>query len=273
VINNFGGFYQTEFYLREARRWGATLELPEVNQSERLTSITQETIWMGWVHIKGLERKSIDLLQQARKEGPFRSFDDFCRRVPLGLEQLIILIRIGAFRFLHRSKKALLWLAHTYAQKQLASARDVFEESLPAKNFLFPKLTHSPVEDMYDELELLGFTLFDPFLMLTHRPTHGLVARELPAVIGQEVDMLGYLITVKSTRTQGGERMYFGYFLDEEGNYFDTVHFPASLRRSKFTGKGVYVLTGVVSETYGHPALTIRTMQRIPFLPDPRYPK
>jgi len=272
VINNFGGFYQTEFYLREARRWGATLELPEINQSEHLTSITEETIWMGWVHIKGLERKSIELLKQARQEGAFRSFDDFCRRVPLGLEQLIILIRIGAFRFLNQSKKALLWLAHTYAQKQAKATPDVFAGAVPARTFLFPKLTHSPIEDMYDELELLGFTLFDPFLMLTHRPTDGFVARELPAMSGRQVEILGYLITVKSTRTQRGERMYFGYFLDEEGNYFDTVHFPPSLRKFKFSGKGVYQLTGIVSETYGYPALTVQSMHRLPFISDPRYP-
>lgn len=271
VVNNFGGFYQTEFYLREARRWGATLELPEINQSEHLTSIAEETIWMGWVHIKGLERKSIELLKQARQEGPFRSFDDFCRRVPLGLEQLIILIRIGAFRFLNQSKKALLWLAHTYAQKQAKATPDVFAHTIPARTFLFPKLTHSPIEDMYDELELLGFTLFDPFLMLTHRPTDGFVARELPAMSGRPVEILGYLITVKSTRTQRGERMYFGYFLDEEGNYFDTVHFPSSLQKFKFSGKGVYLLTGIVSETYGHPALTVKSMQRLPFVQDPRY--
>jgi DNA polymerase III alpha subunit len=31
VINNFGGFYRTWVYVNEARRYGATIELPCVN--------------------------------------------------------------------------------------------------------------------------------------------------------------------------------------------------------------------------------------------------
>ena len=96
VINNFGGFYKTEFYFHEVKRYGGILVLPEVNTSEYSTSISGKTICMGFVHVKSLESQTITKILEARKEGVFFSFDNFCKRVSLGLEQLIILIRIAA---------------------------------------------------------------------------------------------------------------------------------------------------------------------------------
>src|SRR5262249_4433721 len=57
VINNFGGFYRTEFYFHEAQMNGATIEAPCVNQSDHLTTIYGERIVMGFVHLKSLETK------------------------------------------------------------------------------------------------------------------------------------------------------------------------------------------------------------------------
>ncbi|HEX8038985.1 MAG TPA: DNA polymerase III subunit alpha, partial [Chryseosolibacter sp.] len=55
VINNFGGFYKTEFYFHEARMNGGQIEAPCVNHSEYLTSIEGNRIYMGLVHLKSLE--------------------------------------------------------------------------------------------------------------------------------------------------------------------------------------------------------------------------
>ena len=86
VINNFGGFYKTEFYFHEVKRYGGILVLPEVNTSEYSTSISGKTIYMGFVHVKSLESQTITKILEARKEGVFFSFDNFCKRVSLGLE-------------------------------------------------------------------------------------------------------------------------------------------------------------------------------------------
>src|SRR3981189_3261747 len=57
VINNFGGFYKTEFYFHEARMNGATIEAPCLNHSEHLTSIEGDTIYVGFIHLKSLETR------------------------------------------------------------------------------------------------------------------------------------------------------------------------------------------------------------------------
>ena len=82
--------------------------------------------------------------------------------------------------------------------------------------------------------------------------------------------MLGYLITLKPTWTKKGERMAFGYFVDEHGEYFDTVHFPKSLTAFPFRGGGIYHLRGKVMEEFGHFALQVTWMNRLAFMVDPR---
>ena len=61
VINNFGGFYRTEYYVHEARMQGAKIEAPCVNNSTYLTNIYGDIIYIGLIHIADLERNIFDL--------------------------------------------------------------------------------------------------------------------------------------------------------------------------------------------------------------------
>jgi len=113
VINNFGGFYHTWVYFYEARRQGGVLHLPCVNRSFEKTSITGTDIFTGFVHVARLENKLMQQLMDERgQNGPFTDLEDFIQRINPGMEQLILLIRIGAFRFTGKSKSQLLWEAH-----------------------------------------------------------------------------------------------------------------------------------------------------------------
>ncbi len=138
VINNFGGFYKTEFYFHEARMWGAQIEAPCVNYADYLTNIYGETIYIGFIHLKDLEQKIAQRIEPEReKNGPYKDLDNFIRRIPIGLEQIRILIKIGAFRFTGKSKKELLWTAQLYfgqGQKNQVRHRPVRRSSrrLPA---------------------------------------------------------------------------------------------------------------------------------------------
>lgn len=270
VINNFGGFYKTEFYVHEARRAGAIIEAPDINTSENFTSIIGNTIYLGWVHVKSLEKKVVEWLLIQREMEVFRSFDDFCRRVPAGLEQLIILIRIGAFRNLGYHKKELLWEAHAKqnTKKVFALSNDLFQ--LPVIHYDFPELSQSMIEDAFDELELLGFTLQNPFSLLQRTVKTNINANNLSNYIGQNIEIMGYLVTLKPTRTKKSERMYFGYFLDFNGEFFDTVHFPKSCQLYPFSGWGIYHMKGKVMEEYSHCSLQVTWMEKLPFLTDPR---
>jgi len=272
VMNNFGGFYQTWVYVNEAKRCGAKIELPCVNHSEMLNTIEGETIYLGFVLLNGLEEKTGNMIvEERRRSGIFGSLDDFICRVPLRKEQITLLIRIGALRFTGKSKARLLW----EVQLLLTNKRSVHIHSQlftqQRKPFSLPAFEEKPLEAVYDEIELLGFPVTLTFFELLQTRWRGSVsAGNLTRYVGDTVKMLGLLVTIKYVRTSKAEVMHFGCFLDEYGEFFDTVHFPNSLREYPFKGKGVYLLMGKVTSEFGHPAVEIVKMAKMPLQSNPK---
>lgn len=367
VANNFGGFYHTEFYLHEAKRAGAMVEAPCVNRSDELCALYAAGPWplaagpqsepaasgqrqgarifLGLRNIKALEAATAErLLAERQRNGPFADLPDLLKRVPIAAEQARILIRVGALRFTGKSKPELLWdltLLHPGAKHD--PAPDLFVTKPPPTRL--PTLEHFDLSDAYDELELLGFPLCDPFLLVEMQCPHAgqprdsayaqgppatvpahmtardsataqgppatvgtvrdgdragalstvhegpsegtvhsarepraqalsvpnILARDMPRHIGQRVAMLGYVVHVKPTRTGTGERMSFGCFIDRAGDFWDSTQFPSVEAKYPFRGRGVYRLTGIVEEEFGHCALNVQHMEKLPWRQDPRY--
>ncbi|MBL8010846.1 MAG: DNA polymerase III subunit alpha, partial [Flavobacteriales bacterium] len=189
VANNFGGFYRTEFYLHEAKRAGAAIEAPCINTSEELCSLVngewptangdwrqspfanshsraKTRIFLGLGNIKSLENGTVQLiLHERRRNGPFTDLQDLLKRVPLAVEQARILIRAGALRFTGKSKPQLLWdLTLLHRPASVTADGDLFTTRVEEPRL--PDLEHYPLADAYDELELLGFPLCDPFTLV-----------------------------------------------------------------------------------------------------------
>ncbi|MCZ8020731.1 MAG: DNA polymerase III subunit alpha [Cyclobacteriaceae bacterium] len=268
VINNFGGFYSTEFYVHEARMSGAAIQAPCVNKSVYLTDIEGTNIYLGFIHLKGLESKLAKSIEQDRNAyGPFTGMGDFLRRLQPSLEQARILIRIGAFRFTQKTKQQLLWEAMLYfseTKNKMPVHGELFV--LPEGNSQLPTLEYNPIEDAFDEIELLGFPLCDPFTLLKTTYRGDTVANELTQKLGQEVAMVGYLVTTKDTRTKNKDLMHFGTFYDCQGLVFDTVHFPDTARQHPFRGRGFYGIRGKVVEDFGVPIVEVHSMKKLPLI-------
>lgn len=275
VINNFGGFYSTEYYVHEARMCGANIQAPCVNHSINLTTIYGDTIYLGFIHIQSLERAvSHRIVEERMRNGPYLSLEDFVGRVDLGREQLDILIRIGAFRWTGRTKCELMW--HKYAVhnphvRQVISQPALFGNSQHV-DYTLPSLEESPFDQAYDEIELLGFPLCSPFELLEERPAQPIVfTKDLNSLVGRRVSMLGYYVTRKPVTTSNGKLMSFGTWLDEKGKYFDTTHFPPSLERYPFQGKGMYLIHGKVTDDFDFASLEADAMEKLPYRKDARY--
>lgn len=281
VINNFGGFYRTEFYVHAARKSGAIIQAPCINESEILTRIQDKTLWLGLGLIDGLEQQCVHRLLSARREaGPFVSLSDFKQRVEPGLEQLKLLIHIGACRAWNRSRKALLWEAHALygSKKAVAQTEKLFLE--PTKEYQLPTLEDSWLEIAHDERNLLGFSLTNPFHLIQGAPyPHDPAMPHLSKVRGRHFQRLlhknavieGYLVTVKPTKTVGGKEMNFGTWLDADGQYFDSIHFPPSVKAHPFNGRGVYRIWGKITEDYGVFNIEVMRMTKLPYQTDPRF--
>ena len=67
--------------------------------------------------------------------------------------------------------------------------------------------------------------------------------------------------------------MYFGTFIDTEGAWIDTVHFPPSARAYPFIGPGCYELKGKVVEEYDFISIEVNAMKRLSVIDRERMPE
>lgn len=267
VINNMGGFYSTEFYVHEARRNGGDIQAPCINNSEVQTSICGKIIYIGFQHVKSLENKLADALVTEREvNGPYKDLYDLIKRIPVSLEQLKILIRIGALRFTQKNKKELLLEAClTFSKSKVkVQGAELFETEREALKL--PKLSNFSFEDAFDQIELLEFPLCFPFDLLPKEYKGDITASEMMSNIGKRVSMLGYFVCAKSHYTRNNEVMNFNHFLDTNGATFDTTHFPQSLKRYPMKGKGFYLLKGKIVNEFGHPSMEVESMVKLPMV-------
>ena len=65
--------------------------------------------------------------------------------------------------------------------------------------------------------------------------------------------------------------MYFGTFLDRDGDFIDTVHFPPAAIKYPFRGKGIYAIIGKVLEEFDCINIEVSSMHRLAIIEDPRY--
>jgi len=272
VINNFGGFYGTEQYIHEARMCGAGIEAPCVNHSTYLTNIYGTTIYIGLIHLSSLERKiALAIVEERLAHGGYRSLKDFVNRVDISKEQLEILIRIGAFRFTGMNKYELMWeknVVHSHLTKHMHCTA-LFEAE--PEDYSLPMLSETEHEQAFDEIELLGFPLCNPFDLLVTKFRGDIMAVQMKDHIGKKVRMVGCYVCHKRVRTVKGDAMSFGTMTDVEGRFFDTVHFPISLAKYPLKGKGCYLLLGKVVEDFGFPSLEVEKMEKLPWVKDGRY--
>lgn len=272
TINNFGGFYNTEFYVHEARMKGATIHAPCVNKSEGLTHIEGVDIYLGFCLLRSLEERVVHrIVLERKKHGWYKSLDDFMDRVPISVEQITILIKIDAFRFTGRNKRELLWEMHMAINKATFEEHVILLFKTDRLHHKLPDLASSNPENAFDEIEHLGFPLCNVFHLLANKTANGLQAKDLPRYINKDVTITGYLVTTKNTRTSRGDTMHFGTFIDYNGDFIDTVHFPQVAYKYPFRGRSVYRIFGKVIEEFDCINIEVKTMERLPMIEDPRY--
>ena len=208
--------------------------------------------------------------EERRKNGLYQSLEDFIKRTGIGLEQAITLIRVGALRFTGKSKKELLWAIHLLLGAKAKPNKNAELFCLEAKNYSLPVLVNTQLENAYHELELLGFPLSMSMFDLLQTDYRGEVgANDLINHVGQVVRMVGQYVCEKTIHTKNNKRMWFGNFLDVEGNTFDTVHFPNNTPVYPFRGAGCYLILGKVVAEFGFASLEVLKFAKLPILTNP----
>lgn len=264
TLNNGGGFYRKELYIHEARMHGASIALPCINNSEVISVIRDSTIYLGLGMIAELTEHSIQaILQERISNGNFENINDFLQRVSVSIEQMRILIKAGTFNFTGRNKTELLWEIHSIINpnSKKTSKNELFHLQTP--HWELPAFSHSKIDEAFDEIALFGFSLCSPFELLKEALPSQFTVQQMAQSINKTISIVGYLVNIKSTRTSKGDRMYFGTFVDLEGHWIDTVHFPPSAKQYPFTGSGSYLITGKVVNEYDFMSIEVSELKRL----------
>lgn len=63
--------------------------------------------------------------------------------------------------------------------------------------------------------------------------------------------------------------MWFGTFLDADGEFFDTTHFPNNTPLYPFRGAGCYLIKGKVVEDFWFPSIEVVKFAKLEIQGDP----
>ena len=168
-------------YIAECRELGIKLLPPDVNESDANFTVSSGNIRFGLVAIKGIGWGAIESLVAERREyGPFKSFDDFCRRMngrELNRRAVENLIKAGAFDSLGYKRRALIQIAGAVLDSIAQSMRDNIDGQLDlfglAGENNAPASVAIPQVEEYSPMELMAMEKETTGLYLSGHPMDG----------------------------------------------------------------------------------------------------
>ncbi len=246
-LANVGGYFPADYYVRDARRFGMSTELPEINRSEKTYMGRDRRILMGLEQVGCLTDDAVDSILLARNTGgPFGSVADFLARTGVGYEQTHALIRVGAFRSLQATRPVLLSeLAEATRAKMHRPASAprqplLFRDRASSKGARTLKVTpdwhrdYTLFEQLQAEVDVLGMIVsIHPLEPLANamKKAGCITGTEMARYEGQYVRAGGILVSFKpATTKKNGDPMALISLEDLSGT-FDTVVFPEAYAR------------------------------------------
>jgi DNA polymerase-3 subunit alpha len=241
-------------YLAECRRLGITVLVPDVNRSGvEFIPVTGEhkerSIIFGLSAVRGIGVGPAQSIVTEREEnGPFRSFYDFCERVPLPVLNkgtLDSLIRAGAFDSLGHTRKGLLNVHEAVVAQIVPRRRErdqgvlsLFGGTNGTSTSVDPPVEIPDCE--FDKKELLANEKAMLGLYVSDHPLNGIEAalsRKVEAKLSQLGDLqdgamkaFGGIITGLQVKwTKRGEQMATFRLEDTEGSA-EVTAFPKALQ-------------------------------------------
>ncbi|MDO7138281.1 hypothetical protein [Algibacter lectus] len=130
------------------------------------------------------------------------------------------------------------------------------------------KLTY--IEEAYDQIELIGFPLISYFDLIDDVFQNSIKANELKNHINKKVLLYEVLVNTRFHKGSNDKLIRFCTFVDQNGDYFDTVHFSIVIEKYPINGIGVYECYGCVSEEFDFCSLDIIWSKKMRLKPDPR---
>ncbi|MEA3336948.1 MAG: error-prone DNA polymerase [Chloroflexota bacterium] len=159
------GFWSPAVLINDAKRRGISILPADINGSGVAYQLTDGAIRIGLASIKGVGEQGGERILLARRDGPFSSLADFCRRTRLPRLLVERLILAGAIDSCHTTtrRRGLLWQLGLLDYERDTLLLDEKPDPAPAE---LPPLR--PLEALAEQLKVLGVSA-DEHLMAHHR--------------------------------------------------------------------------------------------------------
>lgn len=216
-------------YVNYCRKVGINILGPDINKSQKNFSIEGNNIRFGFIGIKNIGDAAIDAIINVRKEGEFKSLQDFLLRIDqtkVNRKVVESLIKSGAFDYTGEKRSEMFnFLDRLYAQSTKTNVL-IGQNEL----FKFDKLTLNSNQDTikeWSELEKLSYEkeLLDVYISGTPLTNYEKELKqftdtglnELLEKDGQIVTVGGMLTSVRENKVKkSGQTMAFAVLSDEE---------------------------------------------------------
>jgi len=260
-------------YFTECRDLGLKILPPEVNQSGKDFSVSQEGIRFGLAAIKNVGESAVDRILGTRDQsGPFASFFDFCCRMDfqkVNKRVLEGLIKVGAFDSFGAARSQLLSILDNAmeeanrVQRRIREGQtslfDVMTET-PQTGFVnhggfpLPNIPEWPQDQLLKyERELTGFYI-SAHPLTRHTTAIRRFATSSTVTLsdcgeGKEVKLCGVVSSIKHLTTKKGNRMAYVRLEDLQGTV-EVILFPELFKSCSeiIEPEALIQLTGTVDQ-------------------------
>jgi DNA polymerase-3 subunit alpha len=226
-------------HIGECRDRGIEVLPPDVNESFRDFTVTDNKIRFGLAAVKNVGTAAIESIITAREEGgPFANIYDFCERIDLrkaNKKVLESLIKCGAFDATHAHRSQLFTVCETAVERGQEKQREkndrqksIFElisndESSGITEPEYPSMPEWPEKELLaNEKETLGFFISSHPLSSYEKELKCFFCVDSAEIQsrrdGEEVHIGGVPVSVNEIVTRRGDRMAFVTLEDLKGS-------------------------------------------------------
>lgn len=220
---------------------------PDVNESDESFTVGADSIRFGLGAVKGVGSKAIEVICEARQNGPFEDWYDFSLRVQgqqVNKRVMESLIKCGALdsfgipraRLLAGCEAAMKWAEYeargaNSAQMGLFAATGGTDPTRPE----LPQVAEwSEGEKLNNEREILGFFITGHPLDRYESRLHGVVSLTTAMIKGrthqEKVRLAGVVQALKLKNNKKGDR-YATFTLEDKDGVVEVIVWPEAYRR------------------------------------------
>jgi DNA polymerase-3 subunit alpha len=269
------------FYLKECQKMNIKVLPPDINESFENFTVARGCIRFGLGAIKNVGFNTVKNIVAVRKEGPFSSLFDFCRRVDSGMmnrRMMENMIAAGCFDSLGiKRREALaimdecLNLAFQIKQSESSQQQSLFgEEAAMVVEPVPPVKGEMPLmERLNREKEVLGFYVsgnpLDQYQEVLPLVSSYYLAELDSKSDEQYIRVAGMVSNLTRRMSRKGEA-YARFFLEDLSGRMEVMVFPSALRtnETQIQGEAPLIVEGFLDNREETPKITLRKALPLP---------